>query len=158
MLARLAPVPWVALATLLQPQAAGAVAVVSGLAALLALAAPNGPGPFAVLATQVAGWAVGYGVAGTPAPGRLAAFAAAVYLASVGYALAASVPLAAEVAPEVLACWARRSVPGVAVAVTAGLLAAVPGRLSGSLPLDVVGIAGVLGCALALARLVRDRG
>jgi hypothetical protein len=154
---RLAVLPFALIATVLVPHPGAALFAVVVVGVLLAAAVPAAVGAFVVLAADVMGWAVGYGTDTTPPVLRTALFAIALYLVHASAALAGSVPVAADLRPDVVTAFAYRCLPGIAIAVVVGVLVATLGDISGSLGLDVVGFAGVLVTGAAVVWLVRGR-
>ena len=143
--------------TALIPGAGGAVYGFVAVGTVLAVVAPNRAGALVVLVADVLGWAAAYGWHGSPPAVRTAVFAIALYLLHAVVALAASVPLAAYVQPALVRQWAWNCLPGVAAAVVAAPAVSAIGRPSGSLGLDVAGLAAALVAVGALVWLATSR-
>lgn len=154
---RAAPLPFLMLATALVPQHGPAVILLAAPGAGLTLAAPAAVGALPALGTELLLWLAAYGTHDIPSPGRTAAFAAALYLAHAATALAASVPTGAVVHRDVLVAWARRCLPGLALAGGAAGITATLGDPAGSPALDLAGLAAALLCAAITVRMCRAR-
>jgi len=111
---------------LLTPHARPLLTVVMLLGLLGAMVSPARTGQLIVLAAGIAGWVFGYGPHGSPPVARVLAFAVALFLLHDSTSLASTVPLTAELRPEALFGWLRRSavtllVAGVLIGVVYGV-------------------------------------
>lgn len=139
----------VALVPHVAPLLLAAVVVGVGMAVMV----PARAGAFVVLAALAWAWIASYGVhTEAPLP-RTALLAALLYLTHAATALAAAVPLDAALDPAVLTRWAARCLPGVAAAAVAAIALAVPTSLTGSVALDVLGLAGAVVIVAVVVRV-----
>lgn len=136
---------------------AGVVAVLAGVVA--ALVAPRAVGSVLASAVFVLAWVVASGWGDVPSVARTVVAAAALYVLHSATALSACLPLDADVSPDVVRRWLRRStVPVVVAAAVVALDEALP-RQRGAALFELLGLAGVvlLAVAAGLAVLRRDR-
>jgi len=131
---------------LLMPHARLLLTVIMLLGLLGAVVSPARTGQLIVLAAGIAGWVFGYGPHGSPPVARVLAFAVALFLLHDSTSLASTVPLTAELRPEALFGWLRRSavtllVAGVLIGVVYGVGALVSYR--SSYPLVLAGLLGI---------------
>jgi hypothetical protein len=112
-----------------------------------AVVSPSRTGQAIALAAGVVGWIWGYGPHGSPPVLRVLAFALALFVLHDATSLASTVPLTADLRPEALSGWLRRSavallVAGVLIAVVYGAGALV--SFHTSYPLELAGLFGVI--------------
>jgi hypothetical protein len=139
------------------PNPSSAVYGFATIGTVLAAIAPNRAGAVLVLLADVLGWASAYGSHGSPAPVRTVAFAIALYLLHSAVALAASVPANSFVQPAVVRRWVWHCLPGIGAAIVLGVVVSALGRPSGSLGLDVAGLAAATLAVAPLLWLARTR-
>ena len=133
------------------------VTMLLGLAA--AVLSPARTGQAIALAAGIAGWVFGYGSHGSPPVLRVLAFAVALYSLHDSTSLASTVPLTADLRPEALYGWLRRSaiallVAGVLAGVVYGVGALV--NVHSSYPLVLAGLCGIV-AALGVAAWLFSR-
>jgi hypothetical protein len=126
------------------------------LGLLGAVISPSRTGQAIALAAGIVGWVWGYGAHGSPPVIRVLAFALALFVLHDATSLAGTVPMTADLRPEALHGWLRRSavallVAGVLIAVVYGVGALVSFRTSD--PLELAGLFGVIAALTAAAWL-----
>jgi len=112
-----------------------------------AVVSPSRTGPAIALGAGVAGWIWGYGPHGSPPVIQVLAFALALFVLHDATSLAGTVPITADLRPEALHGWLRRSVVALLVAgVLIGVVYGVDALVSfhTSYPLEVAGLFGVI--------------
>jgi hypothetical protein len=141
---------------LLAPGTRLLVVVLMALGLLGAVVSPSRTGQAVALAAAILGWVFGYGAHGSPPVLQVLAFALALFVLHDATSLAATVPMTADLRPEALRGWLRRSavallVAGVLIAVVYGVGALVNFRRS--YPLELAGLFGVIAALIAAAWL-----
>jgi hypothetical protein len=154
---RLAVIVLSAATAALIPHASGALYGFVVIGTVVAVVAPNRAGALLVMLADVLGWTSAYGWHGHAPTLRTVVFAIALYLVHAAVALAASVPANAFVPAAVVRMWAWHCVPGVVATVVMGAVLSTLGQPHGSLGLDLVGLAAVLGATAPLLWLARSR-
>jgi hypothetical protein len=122
------------------------VTVVLLLGLLGAVVSPSRTGQLLVLAAGIAGWVFGSGAHGTPAVPRVLAFAVALFVLHDATSLASTVPMTADLRPEVVRGWLLRSGTTLLVAgVLTGVVYAVGGLVNfhSGYPLELAGLTGI---------------
>ncbi|HEU5268647.1 MAG TPA: hypothetical protein VFU36_01895 [Jatrophihabitans sp.] len=144
---------------LLAPHPHVLVVLVMLLGLFGAVISPARTGQAIVLAAGIAGWVFGYGAHGSPPVLRVLAFAVALFALHDATSLASTVPLTADLRPEALFGWLRRSAAALLVAgVLAGVVYGVGALVSfhSSYPLVLAGLFGIA-AALGVAAWLFSR-
>ncbi len=138
----------------------GGMAVLLGvgiLGALMAAIAPDSPGATITLVAVAVVWVIAYGLHGVPPIALTMALAADLYLFHTLAALCAAMPPTARIDAGLLVGWGRQA---LVTLVVSGVVAAgafgLP-RLRGSLPLELVGLLGVIALTAVPVWLARAR-
>lgn len=136
----------------------GVVMIVAALTLVVAVVLPGGAGPAGVLALMVLAWLLAFGLHDMPPLWRTYLLGADLYLLHSLATLCAAMPAAARVEPRLLLRWGSHT--GVALVLGGGVAGAAyaTGRLPGSLPLEIAGLAGVVALVAVPVLLVRGRG